>query len=37
VLREAGLVTATRRGTNVWYAVASEQVAALRDVLAPPG
>lgn len=36
VLREAGLVTATRRGTNVWYAVAPEQVAALREVLAPP-
>ena len=35
VLREAGLVTATRRGTNVWYAVAPEQVAALREVLAP--
>lgn len=35
VLREAGLVTATRRGQNIWYAVVPEQVAALRDVLAP--
>lgn len=35
VLREAGLVTATRRGQNVWYAVVPAQVAALRDVLAP--
>ena len=37
VLREAGLVTATRRGTNIWYAVVPEQVAALRGVLAPAG
>lgn len=35
VLREAGLVTATRRGQNIWYAVAPRQVAALRDVLSP--
>ena len=35
VLRDAGLVTATRRGTNIWYAAAPEQVAALRAVLAP--
>ena len=35
VLREAGLVTATRRGQNIWYAVVLEQVAALRDVLSP--
>jgi ArsR family transcriptional regulator len=35
VLREAGLVTASKRGTNVWYAVRAEQLAALRDVLAP--
>jgi ArsR family transcriptional regulator len=35
VLRDAGLVTATRRGTNIWYAAASDQVAALRAVLAP--
>ena len=37
VLREAGLVTGTRRGTNIWYAVVPEQVAALRAVLAPAG
>lgn len=34
-LREAGLVTATRRGTNIWYAVVPEQLEALRAVLAP--
>jgi ArsR family transcriptional regulator len=36
VLRDAGLVTGNRRGTNIWYAVAPDQVAALRAVLAPP-
>ena len=35
VLRDAGLVTSTRRGTNIWYAAAPSQVAALRAVLAP--
>jgi ArsR family transcriptional regulator, arsenate/arsenite/antimonite-responsive transcriptional repressor len=35
VLRDAGLVGATRRGTYIWYAVVPEQVAALRAVLAP--
>ncbi len=35
VLRDAGLVTATRRGTNIWYAAAPDQVAALRASLAP--
>jgi len=35
VLRDAGMVTATRRGTNIWYAAAPDQVAALRAVLAP--
>jgi ArsR family transcriptional regulator len=35
VLRDAALVTATRRGTNIWYAAAPDQVAALRGVLAP--
>ena len=34
-LRDAGLVSGTRRGTNIWYAVVPEQVAALRSVLAP--
>jgi ArsR family transcriptional regulator len=33
VLREAGLVTATRRGANVWYAARAEQLVALRAVL----
>ena len=33
-LREAGLVTGTRRGSNVWYAVRPEQLEALRAVLA---
>lgn len=33
VLKEAGLVTATRRGANIWYAVVPEQLAALRTVL----
>ena len=37
VLREAGLVTSTRRGQNIWYAAVPEQVAALRGVLAPVG
>jgi ArsR family transcriptional regulator len=37
VLRQAGLVSATRRGQNIWYAVVPEQVAALRDVLAAEG
>jgi ArsR family transcriptional regulator, arsenate/arsenite/antimonite-responsive transcriptional repressor len=35
VLRAAGLVTATRQGANIWYAVVPEQLAALRAVLAP--
>lgn len=35
VLRDAGLVTGTRRGSNIWYAVVADQVAALRAVLAP--
>lgn len=33
VLREAGLVLATRRGTNIWYAARHEQLAALREML----
>lgn len=37
VLREAGLVRATRRGTNMLYAVRTDQLAALRDVLGPGG
>ena len=35
VLREAGLVSATRRGTNVLYTVRTDQLAALRDVIGP--
>lgn len=33
VLRDAGLVTAQRRGTNIWYAVRHDQLDMLRDVL----
>jgi ArsR family transcriptional regulator len=33
VLREAGLVTAERRGTNIWYAARVEQLRALRAFL----
>ena len=33
VLREAGLVSATRRGTNMLYTVRTDQLAALRDVI----
>lgn len=35
VLREAGLVSATRRGTNIFYAARTDQLAALRGLLAP--
>jgi ArsR family transcriptional regulator len=35
VLRDAGLVTATRRGVNIWYAVVPAQLEALRGVLEP--
>ena len=33
VLRQAGLVTATKRGVNIWYAVVPEQLEALRGAL----
>ena len=33
VLREAGLVTAEKRGTNNWYATVPGALEALRDVL----
>jgi ArsR family transcriptional regulator len=33
VLREAGLVSAERRGTNIWYAARAEQLRALRAFL----
>ena len=35
VLSEAGLVTSERRGRNIWYAVVSAALEALREVLAP--
>lgn len=35
VLREAGLVTSEKRGTNVWYAVVPAAIEALRAALAP--
>lgn len=34
-LRDAGLVTATRSGTNIWYAVVPARLDALRAVLVP--
>ena len=36
VLRDAGLVTATKRGVNIWYAVVPEQLEALRGALQAP-
>ena len=33
VLRDAGLVTATKRGVNIWYAVVPGQLEALRGAL----
>jgi ArsR family transcriptional regulator len=33
VLREAGLVTAERRGVNIWYAAVPAALEVLRDVL----
>jgi ArsR family transcriptional regulator len=35
VLRDAGLVQADRRGTNLWYSVRHDQLDALRSMLAP--
>ncbi len=35
VLREAGLVTSEKRGTNVWYAAVPAALEALRDALRP--
>lgn len=35
VLREAGLVTSEKRGTNVWYAAVPAALEALRTALAP--
>lgn len=36
VLREAGLVTAERRGTFVYYRAVPESIASLANLLAPP-
>ena len=35
VLRDAGLVSASKRGVNIWYAVVPEQLERLRQVLSP--
>jgi ArsR family transcriptional regulator, arsenate/arsenite/antimonite-responsive transcriptional repressor len=34
ILREAGLVTSEKRGTNVWYATVPAALETLRDALA---
>ena len=36
VLREAGLVTSEKRGTNAWYTVVPAALETLRDALAAP-
>lgn len=36
VLREAGLVTAERRGSNMWYSPVPQAIDALRDILRTP-
>ena len=36
ILREAGLVTSEKRGTNVWYAVVPAALETLREALATP-
>ncbi len=33
ILREAGLVTSEKRGTNVWYAVVPAALESLREAL----
>lgn len=35
-LREAGLVTSEKRGTNVWYAAVPAALDSLREALARP-
>lgn len=35
ILREAGLVTGERRGTNIWYAAVPASLESLRQALAP--
>jgi ArsR family transcriptional regulator len=36
ILREAGLVTSEKRGTNVWYAAVPAALESLRDALGTP-
>jgi ArsR family transcriptional regulator, arsenate/arsenite/antimonite-responsive transcriptional repressor len=36
ILREAGLVTSERRGSNNWYAAVPQALDALRDSLTAP-
>jgi ArsR family transcriptional regulator len=36
ILREAGLVTSEKRGTNVWYAAVPAALESLRDALRAP-
>jgi ArsR family transcriptional regulator len=36
ILREAGLVTSEKRGTNVWYAVVPAALESLRQALGAP-
>jgi ArsR family transcriptional regulator len=33
VLREAGLITGTKRGTWIWYRVNRDRLQVLQDVL----
>ena len=35
ILREAGLVTSEKRGTNVWYAAVPAALESLREALGP--
>ncbi|RIK16364.1 MAG: transcriptional regulator [Acidobacteria bacterium] len=35
ILREAGLVTSERRGTNIWYAAVPAALEVLRGALSP--
>ena len=36
ILREAGLVTSEKRGTNVWYAAVPAALESLREALSTP-
>ncbi|OLT22331.1 hypothetical protein BJF81_00215 [Ornithinimicrobium sp. CNJ-824] len=35
ILRESGLVTSERHGTNIWYAAVPAALESLRHALAP--